>query len=82
MRKITALLMGIVALVAITGATLATTGNEAQAHASCTGISHWHQHWPAHRDYWHDHGTYMRDGNTYRSYHIHSHDSYRETRCT
>ncbi len=57
-------------------------GDEANADVRCLGGSHWHQHWPAHRDYWHDHGTFTRDGRTYRRYHIHSHDSYRESRCT
>jgi len=79
MRRILALLA---ATVAMTGASLVASGNEAQAHAPCGGGSHWHQHWPAHRDYWHDHGTRMRDGHAYRIYHIHQHGAYRETRCT
>jgi len=69
MRRIAALLTGIVAMTAVAGASLPTSGNEAQAHVRCTGGSHWHQH-GFHRDHWVDKGTYTRNGRVIRQYYI------------
>jgi hypothetical protein len=82
MRRIVALVSLVFAIAALAATTLATTSRTAEADAPCSGGSHWHQHWPLHRDYWHDHGWFERDGEVYRRYHIHQHGDYRETLCT
>lgn len=81
-RKIIALLVGVAVFVVVTAGSLATTANQAQAHAPCSGGSHSHYHFPfAHSDYWHDHGWQYSGGTWFRVYHIHNHNGYRYTSC-